>query len=441
MRYRNIPSTLFSGNRKRFAGQLKPNSLAVFNSNDIMPSNADGVMPFIQNSDLFYLSGIDQEETILVIYPDAKNGEHKEILFIKETNEHIAVWEGNKLNKEQATQLSGISKVYWLSQFPVIFNTLMYECESVYLSNNEHTKWYGEVGMRNDRFIKWCKERYPLHTYHRSAPIVHRLRLIKSEQETALIQEACNITDKGFRRILNFVKPGVKEYEVEAEVSHEFIRNGSRGFAYTPIIASGANACILHYIQNDQVCKDGDILTVDIGAEYANYTSDLTRSFPVNGKFTKRQKEVYNAVLRVFNSAVEMLTIGNTIKKYHKDVGNLMEEELIRLGLLKAEEVKKQNPESPLYKKYFMHGTSHFLGLDVHDVGDYNTPIEEGMVFTCEPGIYIREEDLGIRIENDILITKKGPIDLMKNIPVEVEEIEHLMRSGKKNLQRVREHI
>lgn len=427
MKYHPISNSLFIENRKRFVKQLKPNSLAAFNSNDIMPTNADGTMGFKQNSDLFYLSGIDQEESILVLFPDSKNPEHREILFLKETNEHIAIWEGHKYSKEEATATSGIKKVYWLSQFFTIFNTLMSECENVYLNSNEHTRAFVEVETRDARFVKWCHQRYPIHHYHRSAPVMHNLRAIKSKHEIDLIQKACDITEKGFRRLLKFVKPGVMEYEIEAELLHEFVRNRSQGFAYGPIIASGFNACVLHYTQNNQKCKAGDVLLLDVAAEYANYASDLTRCIPVSGKFTKRQKDVYNAVLRVMRLAAKMLVVGNTINKYHKEVGKMMEEELIGLGLLKSAEVKKQNPENPLYKKYFMHGTSHFLGLDVHDVGDFNRPLEEGMVFTCEPGIYIREESLGIRLENDILVTKKGPVDLMKNIPIEAEEIEELM--------------
>ncbi|MEW6467535.1 MAG: aminopeptidase P family protein [Bacteroidota bacterium] len=429
MKYSSIDAALFIENRKRFAKKLKPNSLAVFNSNDIMPTNADGTMGFRQNADLFWLSGIDQEESILVIYPDAKSPAHREILFLKETNEHIAVWEGHKYTKEEATATSGVRTVYWMSQFFSVFNTLMGECAHVYLNTNEHARAFIEVETRDARFIKWCRERYPLHDYQRSAPIMHSLRAIKSKQEVALIQEACHITEKGFRRLLGFVKPGVWEYEIEAELVHEFVRNRSKGFAYGPIIASGRNACVLHYTDNNRQCKAGDVLLLDVAAEYANYASDLTRCLPVSGKFTKRQKNVYNAVLRVMRAAVSMLRPGNTLDSYHKAVGELMEEELVKLRLLTRSDIKKQNPEWPAYKKYFMHGTSHYLGLDVHDVGSRYTPFAEGMVFTCEPGIYIPRENLGIRLENDILITKKGPVDLMKNIPVEAEEIEELMNA------------
>lgn len=431
MKYLPIGNKLFIENRARFAAKLQPGALAVFNSNDILPTNADGTMPFHQNADLFYLSGIDQEESILVLFPHATDPTHREVLFLKETNETIAIWEGHKYTKEEARSSSGVKTVYWLHQFETIFNGMMAEAKYVYLNTNEHTRAKVEIKTRDDRFIQWCREKYPIHTYFRSAPIMHELRAIKSTEEIHLLQTACMITEKGFRRVLNFIKPGVWEHEIEAELAHEFIRNRSRGFAYTPIVASGANACVLHYIENNQECKDGDVILLDVAAEYANYNSDLTRCVPVNGKFTKRQREVYDAVLRVMRAATKMLVPGNTIEKYHKAVGTIMEEELIKLGLLKQEEVKKQNPDSPLYKKYFMHGTSHFLGLDVHDVGDKNRAFESGMVFTCEPGIYIREENLGIRLENDILITQGGPVDLMASIPVEAEEIEDLMRSGK----------
>jgi Xaa-Pro aminopeptidase len=429
MKYAPIPNSLFIENRKRFVSQLKPNSIALFVSNDIMPTNADGAMGFIQNSDMFYLTGIDQEETILLLYPDAKNNNHKEILFVRETNEHIAIWEGAKLTKQEAAEVSGIKNVQWTNSFQQTLKSIIFQAEHIYLNSNEHTRQYIDIETANMRFNKEIMQKYPLHKYERSAPIMHQLRAIKSSIEIELIQQACNITEKGFRRLLKFVKPGVMEYEIEAELIHEFIRNRSRGFAYGPIIASGFNACVLHYVENNKECKAGDVLLLDVGAEYANYASDLTRCIPVSGKFTKRQKDVYNAVLRVMRSAINMLVVGNTIPEYHKAVGELMEKELVDLGLLSMNDIKNQNPEWPAYKKYFMHGTSHFLGLDVHDVGDFNRPLEEGMVFTCEPGIYIREESLGIRLENDILVTKNGPIDLMKNIPIEADEIEELMNS------------
>ncbi len=427
MKYTPIDSNLFIENRKRFAAKLKPKSVALFVSNDIMPTNADGAMGFTQNSDLFYLTGVDQEQTILLIYPDAISGAQKEILFVRETSETIAIWEGAKLNKVEATQVSGIKTVNWFHQFEAVLQPIIFQAENIYLNSNEHTRRYIDVETAQMRFNKIITERYPLHKVERSAPIMHSLRAIKSSFEIDLIQQACDITEKGFRRLLKFVKPGVMEYEIEAELIHEFLRNRSKGWAYGPIVASGGSACVLHYVDNNKECKDGDVILLDVAAEYGNYASDLTRCLPVNGKFTKRQKDVYNAVLRVMKAATAMLTIGNLIPEYHKAVGLLMEKELVDLGLLTMDQIKNQNPEMPAYKKYFMHGTSHFLGLDVHDIGDFNRKLEAGMVFTCEPGIYIPEESLGIRLENNILVTKDGPKDLMKNIPLEAEEIEELM--------------
>jgi len=429
MKYEPLSKDLYIKNRARFVKELKPNSLAVFNSNDIMPTNADGTMPFRQNNDLFYLSGIDQEESILLIYPDFYDNKQREILFLKETDENIAIWEGHKYTKEEATEASGIETVFWLNQFKTVFNTLMAETEHVYLNTNEHIRAVVEVETRDSRFLKWCKEHYPLHKYERSAPILHKLRAIKSEEEIKAMQTACNITEQGFRRVAKFLKPGVMEYEIEAEYAHEFLRNRSRGFGYTPIVASGFSACVLHYIDNNQECKDGDMLLMDVGAEYGNYNADMTRCLPVNGKFTKRQKEIYNAVLRVKREAMKLLRPGNVIPEYHKEVGKLMESELLGLGLLDKTDVKNQNPAMPAYKKYFMHGTSHHIGLDVHDVGNIYQEMKPGMAFTVEPGIYIREESLGIRLENDVVITENGLNDLMANIPIEVEEIEELMNS------------
>lgn len=427
MKYQAIDSSLFIGNRNKFKNNLKPNSLAVFVSNDIMPTNADGSMGFRQNSDLFYLTGIDQEETMLVIFPDVKDGRHKEILFVKETSELIAIWEGAKLNKQQATAASGIEHVYWFQDFDKIMQPFFSQAENIYLNSNEHARRSIAVETAQDRFNKALMAKYPLHRYERSAPVMQKIRAIKSTQEIDLIQQACDITEKGFRRLLSFIKPGVWEYEIEAELIHEFVSNRSQGFAYGPIVASGKNACVLHYVENNQQCKDGDVILLDVAAEYANYASDLTRSIPVNGKYTKRQKDVYNAVLRVHRAATKLLVAGQTFDKYNKAVGEMMTEELLQLGLLKTDEVKKQNPNWPAFKKYFMHGTSHFLGLDVHDVGFFYEPMQAGMVFTVEPGIYIPEEGLGIRIENNILVTTNGQLDLMQNIPMEADEIEALM--------------
>ncbi len=429
MKYLPVDKKLFIKNRAKFAKELKNKSLAVFNSNDIYPTSADGTLAFKQHSDIFYLSGVDQEESILVLFPSAKEEKHREILFLRETSDTIKIWEGEKLSKETAFETSGIKTVYWLNQFETVFQTLMAEAERVYLNTNEHLRAKIEVETREARFVKWCREKYPIHRYERATPIMHRLRSRKEPQEVDLLQKACDITELGFRRVLDFIKPGVMEYEIEAEVIHEFISNRASGFAYTPIVASGFNACVLHYIENNQECKDGDVILMDIGAEYANYDADLTRCVPVNGRFTKRQKEVYNAVLNVQQQAIDLLRPGITLKDYHVEVGKMMESELLKLKLIDKTDIKNQNPDWPAYKKYFMHGTSHYLGLDTHDVGSWIDPISAGNVFTCEPGIYIPEESLGIRIENDILVTKDDPEDLMKSIPVEVEEIEALMNS------------
>ena len=426
MKYLQIDNQLFIENRKRFASKLKANTLAILNSNDVLPTNADGTMPFRQNNDLFWLSGVDQEESVLLIYPDNKEG--KEILFLKETNAHIAIWEGAKLDKQKALATSGIADIYWLSEMESKLEELIGKCDGIYLNKNIHSRSASEVETRDDRFRKMISGKYNKEILE-VAPIMHELRSIKSESEIALMQNACNITEKGVRRILPLIKPGIMEYEIEAELMHEFLRNRSSGFAYQPIIGSGRDSCVLHYIENNKECKDGDILLMDFGAEYANYASDLTRTLPVNGKFSDRQKAVYNSVLHVMKEATNMLRPGTILKQYNAEIGRIMELELIKLGLLDKHDVQKQDPEKPLFRQYFMHGTSHYLGLDVHDVGNFDWAMKEGMVFTCEPGIYILEEELGIRLENDILVTSNGPDDLMKNIPIETEEIEDLMNS------------
>ena len=431
MKYDAIDKSLFIENRSRFCNYLKPGSMAIFVSNDILPTNADGAMGFRQNSDLFYLTGVDQEDTILVIFPDPKHGRHKEVLFVKETSELIAIWEGAKLTKDGARQTSGIDHIYWYHEFEKVMRPFIYQAENIYLNSNEHTRRYIETETAQDRFNKAMMAKYPLHRFERSAPIMQHIRSIKSMREIELIQQACDITERGFRRLLSFVKPGIWEYEIEAELIHEFIRNRAGGFAYGPIIASGANACVLHYVDNNKECKDGDLLLLDVAAEYSNYASDLTRCLPVNGRFSKRQKAIYDAVLRVHRAAAKQLVPGQTFDKYNKFVADIMTEELLQLGLLTSDEVKNQNPANPAMRKYFMHGTSHFLGLDVHDVGFFHEPMQAGMVFTVEPGIYVREEGIGVRIENNFLITTNGQQDLMKNIPIETEEIETLMNSGK----------
>ncbi len=431
MKYEAIDPSLFVGNRNKFAQQMVSQTLAVFNSNDIYPISADGTMPFQQHRDIFYLSGVDQEESILVLFPTASNPAHREILFLRETNETIAIWEGEKLTKAKAFETSGIETVYWLNQFPTIFKQLMAEAQGIYLNTNEHLRANTEVETREDRFIKQVKTDYPAHQVYKSAPILHKIRSIKESVELALMQNACNITEKGFRRVLGFVKPSVWEYEIEAEFAHEFLRNRSQGFAYTPIIASGKNACVLHYIENNKQCQAGDVILLDVGAEYANYSSDLTRCIPVNGRFTSRQKAVYNAVLHVKKEATKLLVPGTIMAEYHKQVGNLMEEQLVNLGLISMDDIKNQDAAWPAYKKYFMHGTSHFLGLDTHDVGLWHEPIQANMVFTVEPGIYIPEEGLGIRLEDDVVVQASGePHNLMRNIPLEAEEIEELMNRG-----------
>lgn len=408
--------------------QMKPSSLAVFNSNDVFTTGADSTLPFKQHRDIFYLSGADQEDTILVLFPDCPDPAHREVLFVTETNDHIAVWEGEKLTKEKATEVSGIKTVYWLKQFDKKFFEMMTQSETIYFNTNEHYRQSVQLESREDRFIKKAKAQFPAHNYAKSAPIMQRLRAVKDPIEIDLLQQACDITNAGFRRVLNFTKPGVTEYEIEAEFLHEFIRRRSDGFAYTPIIASGNNANVLHYIQNNQECKDGDLILIDAGAIYANYASDMSRTIPVNGRFTDRQKDVYNAVLRVKNDATKMLVPGTLWKEYHVEVGKLMTSELLGLGLLDKADVQNENKDWPAYKKYFMHGTSHHIGLDTHDYGILWEPMQANNIFTVEPGIYIPDEGFGIRLEDDVVIQETGePFNLMRDIPIEVEEIEELM--------------
>jgi len=430
MKYQQIDKKLFIKNRAKFMAQMKPKSIAVFNSNDLYPIGTDSTLPFEQNRDLFYLSGADQEETILLLFPDAVEDKHREVLFVRETNAHIAVWEGEKLTKAKATEVSGIETIYWLTDFEKIFFGLMTEVETVYFNTNEHYRQTVETQTREDRFIIKCKQNYPAHQWAKSGPILQEIRGVKEPEEIALMQTACDITEKGFRRLLKFVKPGVMEYEIEAELLHEFIRNRSKGFAYSPIIASGNNANVLHYVENNRECKDGDMLLMDVAAEYANYSSDLTRTIPVNGRFTPRQKAVYEAVLRVKNDATDMLVPGTMWAEFHKEVGHLMTSELLGLGLLDKADVQNEDKDWPAYKKYFMHGTSHHIGLNTHDYGALKTPMVANMVYTVEPGIYIPEEKMGIRLEDDLVIQEKGaPFNLMGNIPIEVEEIEELMNA------------
>jgi Xaa-Pro aminopeptidase len=429
MRYETPDTELFQHNRRRFVREMLPGTVAIFNSNDQMPRSGDQYFPFRQNTGLYWLSGIDQEESMLFLFPGCPKEKHEEVLFIKRTNEHIAVWEGHKLTKDEARQLSGIEKVYFLDEGPVVMRELINLSVGIYLNFNEHDKFITPVESRDQRYAKEIRRDYPGHSIHRAQPILKKLQTIKNQWEVATIQKAIDLTGSAFQRLLQFVRPGVWEYEVEAEITHEFIRNRATGHAYSPIIATGKNGCVLHYIDNNQQCKDGDLLLMDFGAEYANYAADLTRTIPVNGRFSPRQKAVYNSVLTVLKEARALLVPGNLLEEYNKEVAKMMESELLGLGLISQTDIKNQDPNWPAYKKYFMHGTSHHLGLDVHDLGNRYDPFQAGMVFTCEPGIYIPEEGFGIRLENDILVTDQGPLDLFNQIPIEADEIEALMNA------------
>ncbi len=429
MRYTTIPNSLFVKNRKNFVSEMKENTIAILTSNDVKHNNADDVMSFTQNNDLFYLSGIDQEESILVLYPDAYKEDNREILFIKETNETIKIWDGEKLTKEQASKVSGIARVEWIQDFEMILQYMAFEADGFYLGHNEHLKRVTkDQETQQDRMIKWCKEKYPLHEYYRAAKITRTLRPIKSDEEIELMQKAANISVKGFHRALNAVQPKAMEYEIEAELIYTLTKNGATRHAFKPIVASGKNACALHYNTNDAECKDGDMILLDFGVCYANYNSDTTRCFPVNGKFSERQKEVYTSVLHCLKEGAKLLKPGVVSSEYETQMALLIEIELIKLGLLNTDEVAKQDPKKPLYKKYFMHGTAHHIGLDVHDVGLYSRPFEARMVLTCEPGIYIPEEGIGCRLENVYLLTEDGNINLTKAMPIEIEDIEALMK-------------
>ncbi|WP_433778200.1 aminopeptidase P N-terminal domain-containing protein [Flavobacterium anhuiense] len=432
MRYDQIPVSLFIENRNRFTEKMKPNSLAILTSNDVMPNNADDVMGFSQNNDLFYLSGIDQDETILVLYPDAFKEENKAILFVKEANEHTLIWDGNFLTKEQATAISGIQNIKWLHEFEKTLQLFAFESDIFYLGHNEHIKRVtAEIETRQDRMIKWCKEKYPLHQYERVAKITRELRPIKSNEEVDLIKKATAISVEGFQRVLGAIRPNIKEYELEAELLYATVKNGGTRQAFRSIVASGLNACSLHYNTNDDICRENEMVLLDFGSCYANYNSDTTRCIPVNGTFSARQKEVYESVLHCLKEGSKLLKPGVLSKDYELQMAKLIEAELVKLGLITEEEIKSQDPEKPAYKKYFMHGTAHHLGLDVHDVGLYSRPFEKGMVLTCEPGIYIREEGIGCRLENDYLITEDGNINLSEALPIEIAEIENLIKNKK----------
>lgn len=427
MRYEPINPELFRLNRKRFSKLMKPDSIAIFHSNDLMPRNGDTFFPFKQNSDLFYLSGLDQEESMLVLFPDCIKENFRELIFIKHTDEKTALWEGKKYSKEEARLISGVERVYWLEDLPIILHELVLLAENIYLNTNEQDNFHSKVVTHNLRHIREMKDKYPLHQFCRSQPLLKQMAMIKSSHEVRLIEKAIDITNKAFRRTLGFIQPGVMEYEIEAEITHEFISNRANGHAYAPIIASGPNTCVLHYTMNTRKCQAGELILMDFGAEYANYASDITRTLPVSGKFTNRQRNVYEAVLRILRQATQLLVPGNTLEDLNQKVGLLMQEELLELGLLKPYEVKNQNQAYPAYKYFFMHSVSHHLGRDVHDLSSRYMPFQAGMILTVEPGIYIRKENIGIRLENIVLITDDSPINLAKDIPIEVEEIENLM--------------
>lgn len=430
MRYTPLSADVYKKNRERFIAQMRPNSLAIFVSNEMIPISADALYPFKQNPDFLFLSGIDQEECALILFPDAPDPQYKEVLFLRKTNELIALWEGHKYSEEEGRAASGVEKIMMMESFDNISRMLIFQAENIYLNTNEHYRGHFDMPYKDLRLAREMRAAYPLHEFYRAQPIIGDLRMIKQEEEVAAVQTACNITRDGFARVMNFIKPGVMEYEIEAEITHEFLRQRASGHAYEPILGSGKSACVLHYIDNDKECKDGDLILMDFGARYANYAADLTRTIPVNGRFSNRQKSIYEAVLRVHKAAVQMLRPGTLLEPYHKEVGKLMEDELIQLGVLDKEKVAKQDADKPLYKKYMPHGISHHLGLDVHDVGDRFKEMQPGMIFTVEPGLYFPDEGIGVRIENDILVTDGDPKDLMADIPFEVEEIEEIMNSA-----------
>ncbi|MCB0735288.1 MAG: aminopeptidase P N-terminal domain-containing protein [Bacteroidetes bacterium] len=431
MKYPTIDAQLFIDNRKRFTDLMEPGSIAIFHSNYQYSWNGDAFHKFKQNSDLFWLCGIDQEDTVLVLFPDCPVKEYQQCLFLLETNEHIAIWEGHKYTKEEATTASGIANIFWNDNYLERLRSIINMADNIYLPLNENDRYPFKSPYRNLDMAHQIQQAFPLHNYKRAGKMLQRLRSVKHPLEVDLTREAVAISKKGWERILRSTKPGMMEYEIEADLIHEFIRNRGNGFSFEPIVASGANACVLHYIENKGRVQDGDLILVDCGVDYANYASDMTRCLPANGRFSKRQKDVYNAVLRVMYGARELLKPGTMLMEYHTVVGGMMEKELVDLGLITMDDIKNQDPSWPAYKKYFMHGTSHFLGIDVHDSGMRYEPMQAGNLFTCEPGIYIQEEGIGVRIENNILIQENGYIDLMDevNMPIEVEEIEAIMNA------------
>lgn len=426
MKHSPIDSGLFVENRARLSALMQPNCLAVVNNNDVLPTNADGTLVLHPGADLFYLTGVEQEESIVVLFPGAHEAKNREILFLREPTEHVQIWEGAKLSKEEAAKISGIARVEWLGSFPGIFHALMCEAEGVYLNANEHPRAQVVVETREARFVKETRERYPLHTCHRLARLLHRLRTVKSTAEVDLIRKACTITRDGFARVARFVKPGVTENQVEAEFAHEFISQGAK-FAYSPIIASGVNALGLHYIQNSAVCQEGELLLLDVGSSYGNYNSDMTRTIPVSGRFTPRQRQVYDAVFRAYTACAAALKPGLLAKDWRAFAQETVQKELVDLKLITLKQVRAQGAEKKALTKYFMHGVGHPIGLDVHDVQPVDAPLQPGWVMTCEPAIYIREEGLAVRLEDTLLITEDGARSLMHDIPMEAEAIEDLM--------------
>jgi Xaa-Pro aminopeptidase len=429
MKYLPLNPEIFIQNRKRFIDKMDKNSIAIFNSNDELPFNGDALHPFVQNSDLFWLSGIEQEETMVILFPDNPDEKYREVLVLIRPNELKEKWNGHQLRKNEAEGISGMKRIVWLDELEGMLQQWIHLSDTIYLNTNENDRKANEVPVRDYRFAAYMRNRYPLHNYKRSAKILRELRAIKTPLEIEVMQKAIDITDNTFRRLLKFIKPGVMEYEIDAEIWHSFLSQRASGTAYGSIIASGDNARILHYVNNNQECKDGDLILMDFGARYGNYSADLTRTVPVNGKFSKRQKTVYNACLDLHYYCASILKPGITINQYTEKVANKATEIFQKIGLLTKADVKNEDPENRAYRKYLYHGISHHLGIDVHDLGTKTEPIKAGMVFTIEPGIYIEEEHMGIRIENNYWITKNGNKDLMKNIPVTVDEIESLMKS------------
>lgn len=428
---KNLPidSQLFITNRNRFIKQMKSNSIAIFVSNDEVPSNADALYPFKQNSDLYWLSGITQEDSMVVLFPDNPDPKSREVLVLVRPNGMKEKWDGRRLRKEEAIAISGIKTIVWLDSIDALLQPWVHLADTIYLDTNENDRKASLVRTRDYRFVDEMKSRYPLHQYERAAKILKELRGIKTEYEIAVTQKAIDITHDAFVRVMKFIRPGVWENEIHAEIIHEFLRQGANGEAYGSIIASGDRARTLHYVSNNQQCQDGELILMDFGASYGGYNADLTRTIPVNGKFTRRQKTVYNACLHLHDYAKSLLKPGISIVDYTEKVGEEATQQFLKIGLLKKSDVKNEDPENRAYRKYLYHGISHHLGIDVHDLGTRTEPIKAGMLFTVEPGIYIEEEGMGIRIENNVWITRNGNKDLFKGIPITVEEIEAVMKS------------